>query len=133
MPKYPTEAAWNYFLEHHANIRDCVEMFLPVPRMEIPNTRAPIIVDEYSTKIAAAMPPHAHESRGSIPLEPNYKLTDFDQAVKDQDTNKLCDIMNSAWLRAPEDREVYRIPGFSQMCNLLDCTVEGFFDDGSLD
>lgn len=31
---YPTEEAWDYFMEHHDDIRDVVESFLPEPKMQ---------------------------------------------------------------------------------------------------
>lgn len=57
---------------------------------------------------------------------PGYLPQDFDRAVRDQDTRTLTRIMNEAWYRAPDDRSIYRIPGFSEMCHLLDSTVPGF-------
>lgn len=126
----PTPEAWHYFTKHLADIRDAVSMFLPVPRMEIPNTRGPAPDDEYAVRVASKMPPQAPgEQRGTRPLEVRFTLADFDQAVENRDATKLCEIMNSAWLRAPESRDVYQIPGFSEMCNLLDGTVDGFLPE----
>jgi hypothetical protein len=126
----PTPEAWHYFTKHLSDIRDVVSMFLPVPRMEIPNTRGPVPDDEHAARVSAKMPPQAPgEQRGTRPLEVRLTITDFDKAVEDKDTNKLAEIMNSAWLRAPESRDVYHIPGFTEMCNLLDCTVDGFLPE----
>lgn len=58
-----------------------------------------------------------------------HTLSDFDEAVKNKDSDKLNSIMNDAWGRASESREVYNIPGFSEICSLLYGTVEGFIDD----
>lgn len=100
---YPTDEAWNYFLKHHDNIRDCVEQFLPVPQWQ--------------------------SMVGTFGGETDYTIKDFDAAVTNKNTVKLSSIMNDAWGRAPEDRDVYLTLGFTEMCNLLDCTVEGFVDD----
>jgi len=59
-------------------------------------------------------------------IQPGFLPEDFDKAVLEQDVRQLVRIMNDAWFRAPEDRAVYRIPGFTAMCDLLDSTVPGF-------
>lgn len=120
---YPTDEAWNFFMLHHDAIRAVCERFLPVPKMEVPNTRVAITTSDGREMVT--------EQRASVPLPVSNTLADFDAAVKAKDTlsrKGLVEIMNSAWLRAPEDRRVYSIPGFTEMCNLLDCTVDGFFD-----
>lgn len=126
----PTPEAWHYFTRHLADIRDVVSMFLPVPRMEIPNTRGPVPDDEHAARVWSKMPPQASgEQRGTRPIEVKFTMIDFDKAVEMRDAPKLCEIMNSAWLRAPESRDVYQIPGFGEMCNLLDGTVDGFLPE----
>lgn len=52
----------------------------------------------------------------------------FDEAVEAVDTDALEMLMKRAWLNAPDSRKVYSIPGFTEMCNLLDATVPGFFE-----
>jgi hypothetical protein len=104
MTTYPTAEAWNYFTTHLNNIRDVVEQFLPVPQWQ--------------------------SMVGPFGSETDYTIKEFDQAVFDKNTVKLSSIMNDAWGRTPEDRDVYCIPGFTEMCNLLDCTVDGFVDNG---
>lgn len=126
---YPTDEAWNFFMLHHDAIRAVCERFLPVPHMEIPNTRVAMTTADGRELVT--------EGRASMPLPVSNTLADFDAAVKARDTmspKELVTILNSAWLRAPESRSVYRIPGFTEMCNLLDCTVDGFFHpDGPAD
>lgn len=101
--KFPTDKAWAYFLANLDDIRDCVEAFLPVEQWQ------------------SMVGPFGDKSE--------HTLSDFDEAVRNKNSAKLNSIMNDAWGRAPESREVYNIPGFSEMCNLLDGTVEGFIDD----
>jgi hypothetical protein len=55
-----------------------------------------------------------------------YTIEDFDAAVAAKNTKRLETILNNAWFNAPDSRSVYSIPGFTEMCNLLDETVEGF-------
>lgn len=100
----PSDEAWAYFMLHHDNIRRCIEDFSPRPWMQT--------------------------MTGALPMTPvpNH-LAKFDAAVVARDTVLLSDLMNDAWLRAPEDRSVYRVEGFTEMCNLLDETVEGFVPD----
>jgi hypothetical protein len=104
MSSYPTDEAWDYFTKHLGDIRDVVESFQPVNQMQ--------------------------SMAGSFGSKTLYTMEGFDKAVVKKDSETLNSIMNDAWLRAPEDRRVYGIPGFSEMCNLLDCTVDGFFDTG---
>lgn len=99
----PTDKAWNFFLEHRKNIRSVVETFLAVAQWQ--------------------------SMVGPFGEATPYTLRDFDEAVDRKDTDKLSSIMGDVWGRAPEDRDVYRIPGFTEMCNLLDETVEGFFGE----
>lgn len=101
MTTYPTDEAWAFFMKHHDAIRDICEELLPRDRIPLINGQ-------------------------QIVAPPEAKIDQFDAAVKAKDTYLLYDIMNSAWLRAPEDRGVYRIPGFSEMCGLLDFSEEGF-------
>ena len=101
---YPTVEAWEYFVEHLDDIREVVADFAPRPWFP---TIDGVLHDKSET----------------------HSIDEFDSAVVRRDAEKLFVIMNSAWLSAPEDREVYRIPGFSEMCNLLDFTVEGFVDE----
>ncbi len=100
----PTDEAWNYFLVHHDDIRSCVENFLPIKQWQ------------------SMVGPFGGKTR--------HSLEEFDNAVTNKNSVKLSTIMNDAWGRAPEDRDVYRIPGFTEMCNLLDGTVDGFVDEG---
>lgn len=120
MTTYPTDEAWNYFTHNLDDIRAVVGRFLPVPEMQIPNTRV-AITDSAGIETVT-------DRRAAIPLPILNVIEDFDNAVAIRDTNKLMEIMNDAWLRAPESRSVYNIPGFSEMCGLLDCTIDGFFD-----
>ena len=98
---YPTDAAWAYFMAHRDDIRSICEQFLPVPKMQIPNTR--VVLDEVETN-----------ERASVALPVSNTIADFDTAVKTKDSDRLCEIMNSAWLRAPESTSVYRILGFTR-------------------
>jgi len=100
---YPTPEAWEYFMKHKDDIRGVIEDYCPSPQMQ--------------------------SMAGPSQMDQRYTLADFDAAVESKDTSTLCSIMNDAWLRAPESRNVYSVPGFTQMCNLLDCTVDGFFGD----
>ena len=97
------QAAWDYFTTHMADIRRVVEQF----REGAPQPTAGIEI--------ALGPP-----------VPGFTMEQFDDAIKARDMNLLYDMMNHAWLRAPDERSVYRIPGFKEMCNLLDGTVPGF-------
>lgn len=72
---YPTAEAWDFFTKHHDAIRACCEQFLP----------------ERTIKSMA----------GAVPAKTGPTILDFDAAVTAQDTNRLCGIMNDAWLRAP--------------------------------
>lgn len=115
----PTDASWAFFLRHHDDIRSCCARFLPVAEMQIPNTRVAVVASDGSECVT--------DQRAARPLEVRHTLVDFDAAVRAKDTRQLNEIMNDAWLRAPEDRSVYRIPGFTEMCDLMDGTVDGFF------
>jgi hypothetical protein len=101
MTTYPTDKAWNYFLEYKDDIRNIVEQFLSAPQWQS------MIGPLFGTKT-------------------EYDIDEFDAAVKNKNIRKLSSIMNDAWGRAPESRSVYSIPGFGPMCNLLDGTVEGW-------
>lgn len=98
--EYPTEEAWAYFMEHRGNIRECVATFLSVPQWQS-------MVGPFGDKT-------------------EHSLEEFDAAVANKNARKLSHIMNDAWGRAPESRSVYSIPGFTEMCNLLDGTCEGW-------
>jgi hypothetical protein len=89
--------------------------------MEVPNSRIAIVAPDGTEVIT--------EYRASVPLPVKYDLAAFDAAVEARDVQRIVVIMESAWLRAPEDRGVYRIPGFTEMCNLLDGSVDGFLGD----
>lgn len=95
--------AWDYFTTHLTNIRAVVEQF----REGAPQPTAGIQV-------------------AIVPPTPTFTMDEFDEAVKAQNVNRLYDMMNHAWLRAPDERSVYLIPGFIHMCNLLDGTVPSF-------
>lgn len=116
---YPTDDAWAYFLKYQDDIRSVVNDYGSVERMEIPNTRVADRNDPLD-------PPAYTGQRDSMPLAKRYGLSDFDLAVVRRDSRSLSVIMNDAWLRLPEQRSVYQIPGVTEMCNLLDCTVDGF-------
>lgn len=122
---HPTDEAWAYFMDHHGDIRSVCEMFLSVPSFEIPNTRVALSFPDDSEFVT--------EQRAKASLPVKNTLVDFDAAVRAKDSDRLTRIMNDAWLRAPEDRGVYRIPGFTPMCDLLDRTVDGFFGEPSGD
>lgn len=53
------------------------------------------------------------------------QLEAWDHALACMDGAILSNIMNVAWFNAPDKRDVYQIPGFTEMCHLLDETVEG--------
>ena len=101
---FPSDKAWNYFLKHKDNIRDIVVTYLAVPQWQ--------------------------SMAGPFGNKSEFDIAAFDKAVEAKDASALNSIMNDAWGRAPEDRAVYSIPGFSEMCNLLDGTVEDFIDPG---
>jgi hypothetical protein len=122
MTVYPIDKAWSYFIEHHDDIRTCVEQYLPTPYMEVPNTRLHVGDD-------VVIRQSGEEQRGTMPLKVCHTIEDFDRAVEAKRSSELYNIMNDAWLRLPEDRTIYREPGVMQMCNLLDFTVTGFVDD----
>lgn len=103
-----TDEAWQFFMQHHDAIRECE------------------CVREFGSR--AAFDRFAYDSNPR-PLTTNFEMEAFDQAVAEKDAIKLADIMNDAWFRAPDQREVYRTPGFRQMCDLLDGTVPGFVPD----
>lgn len=117
----PTDTSWSYFLEHHDAIRAVCQQYLPRPHMEVPNTRVHIQIGEGSFMET--------DQRATVPLKVTHTIEDFDGAVKARDSIKLTGIMNRAWLALPESRSIYREPGVTEMCNLLDCTVDGFFED----
>lgn len=119
MTTYPTDEAWAYFTKHQDDIRAVCARFLPVPEFQVPNTRV-AITDSSGTETVT-------DRRAAVALPVENLIADFDAAVAARDSKKLTSIMNDAWLRAPESRSVYDIPGFTEMCNLLDCTVDGFF------
>jgi hypothetical protein len=96
---YPTDEAWDFFMKHKDDIRARVDDYLP----ERPQSM-----------------------NGPFGKASSLTIADFDAAVTARDSRRLTVIMENAWLRAPEDREVYRIPGFGAMCDLLDGTVDGF-------
>ncbi len=56
------------------------------------------------------------------------KLEDFEKAINSRNVSKMMNMMNDAWYHAPDHREVYNIPGFSKMCNLLDGTFDELED-----
>lgn len=119
----PTDEAWEYFTKHLDAIRGVCAAYLPARRMEVPNTRvmaggAPVRREETG-----------EEQRDSVPLAVTHTIEDFDDAVRARDSIKLATIMNRAWPALPEDSAIYREPGVTEMCNLLDCTVDGFFED----
>ena len=97
------EQAWKYFDDNKENIRAVVEQFLPVEQWQ--------------------------SMAGPFGKATSHTMEEFDNAVLNRNVNKLSAIMNDAWGRAPESRSVYHIPGFSEMCNLLDGTVDGFLND----
>jgi hypothetical protein len=48
----------------------------------------------------------------------------WDKLLDDSlDVQQLCNMMNNAWANAPDRRSVYDIPGFSQMCAILDGSI----------
>lgn len=103
MLDYPTPEAWACFEKHLADIRECISTFLPVKQWQS-------MVGPFGTKT-------------------EHTLEEFDAAVTNKNVRKLSSIMNDAWSRAPESRSVYTIPGFTEMCNLLDGTVDGWEDN----
>lgn len=122
---YPKEDAWAYFMLHHDNIRSVCQEFLPRESMQIPNTRVAVQRGDGPETIT--------DQRAAVKIGRGVAINQFDVAVVAKDADKLMKIMNDAWLRAPESRSVYGIAGFTEMCNLMDETVEGFCDNGSLD
>jgi hypothetical protein len=120
----PTSEAWAYLTKHLPDIRKIVQEYLPITRMEIPNTRVtmpdgqPIFRED-----------SGEAQRDSVFLPKVYTIEDFDHAIQSKDIEALNAIMNDVWARAPESTDVYRIPGFCEMCNLLDGTVRGFLED----
>jgi hypothetical protein len=52
-------------------------------------------------------------------------LSAFNIAYDRQDGYGLKLQMEEAWFNAPESRRVYGVPGFTEMCNLIDGTVPG--------
>lgn len=120
--RYPTMEAWEFFLRNSDDIRNIVRKFCPRPEFEIPNTR--ISIQREDGKIIET------NNRATQILAPAFSIDDFDKAIAEKDSAKLYQIMEDAWLRAPEDRRVYSIPGFAEMCNILDFTIEGFIEDG---
>lgn len=118
----PTDGAWAYFMKHHDDIRNVCASYLPVDRMEIPNTR--LVIDG-----KPVIRESGEEQRVARPIAVTHTIADFDAAVQVRDSRRLAEIMNRAWLALPEDRTIYREPGITEMCDLLDCTVDGFFED----
>ena len=119
----PTDEAWAFFLKHHDDIRSVCSLYLPRKRMEVPNTRV------MAGDRPAVREDTGEEVRDSVPLKVSHTIADFDDAVKAKDSLKLTAIMNRAWLALPESRAVYSVPGVMPMCDLLDCTVDGFYED----
>lgn len=123
----PTDEAWAYFTKHRDAIREVCRTYLPRTRLEIPNTR--VMLDGKSVVVEAT----GEEQRGSVSLKVTHTIEDFDDAVTRRDSVKLAAIMNRAWLALPESRSVYSEAGVTEMCNLLDCTVDGFFAEPEVD
>ena len=98
IPSVDPEVAkwWYHFDLHSKKIRSCIEQFLVDPNLK--------------------------SMAGDINVGVKYKIADFDVATTKRDGEALIHIMNDAWLRAPEDRGVYQLEGFTEMCNLLDGT-----------
>jgi hypothetical protein len=122
---YPTEEAWAYFIRNHDDIRSVCQQFLLCESMQVPNTR---VVVQHGDG-----PEIVTEQRATVKIGRGAPINQFDTAVVKKDTVKLMEIMNATWLRAPDSRSVYAIPGFAEICNLMDETVEGFCDNGSFD
>lgn len=119
----PSDESWAFFMRHHDDIRSVCASYLPVRRMEVPNTRV------MAGDRPAVREDTGEEVRDSKPLDVTHTIEDFDEAVKVKDSVRLTAIMNRAWLALPESRGVYEVPGVTEMCALLDCTVDGFFED----
>lgn len=57
----------------------------------------------------------------------------FDNALSHRNAPEMRRILNEVWFKAPDDQEVYAVPGFRQICNLLDETVwPPWRDDASI-
>lgn len=41
------------------------------------------------------------------------------QAIQDRNFEELYGVLNSTWFGAPESREVFSVPGFSLLCDIL--------------
>ena len=70
-----------------------------------------------------------HDDIRSIVEQYSPELVDkFDQRYMERNRDALDHIMNDAWFNAPDldARDVYSIPGFTEMCNLLDGTVDSW-------
>ena len=49
-----------------------------------------------------------------------YTMDDYDKAVRGRDIKTFLDILNDAWLRAPESRDVYLDPELCLLCDICD-------------
>ena len=72
---------------------------------------------------------HADNIRDIVGMFANEDLGKYDDFVEAKDTHAMIPILNKAWSAAPEAMSTRRIPGFMEMCNLLDGSVDGFFDE----
>ena len=58
--------------------------------------------------------------RDKIQNQDQNPLILFEEASKEKDIENLFRILNAVWFGAPESVETRKVPGFMQMCNLLD-------------
>jgi len=114
---------WRYFDLHSKEIRNVVKEFLPSKKVTLTYT-PPARQRKEIADLAKITADKINTSNAKRRL-PSMK--DFDSAVtvrSDASKTLLIAIMTQSWFSAPDTQEVYKIPGFTEMCNLLDGTFE---------
>lgn len=52
-----------------------------------------------------------------------FRLEQYQTARSNQDVRRMMSILNQVWFDAPDERAVYSVPGFTELCNLLDGSI----------
>ena len=53
-----------------------------------------------------------------------HPVTQFEEAIKERDTNKIYKLLSDTWFGVPESTDCWSIRGFRELVNLLDDYVE---------